>query len=367
MKKVVVTVTNDLSTDQRVQRAIAVWQELGYAPTFVGRRLLDSKPFNPSYSTKRFKLIFKGGFLFYATYNLRLMVYLLTNRFDVYQPNDLDTLLPNYLASRLFGKPLVYDSHEYFCGAPEIANRPLVKGVWLKLEKTIFPRLKTIITVNTSIARLYAKEYGKKLLVVRNIGDSFLPSTPSRKELNLPANKFILINQGAGINIDRGMEEMLAALLLLPADVVLLIVGKGDVLPQLKKQAAALDLNERVIFVPPQPYQKLLQYTLCADAGLSLDKDTNLNYRYSLPNKVFDYIKCGLPIVCSSVVEVRELIKHYQIGEVTGHAPEQISQAILKVRAQGKVAYKNQLNKAAAENNWEQERQVLVKAFTALN
>ncbi len=363
MKKVVVSVTNDLSTDQRVQRALAVWQELGYTPTFVGRQLPGSQEFNPQHPTHRFKLPFTTGFGFYAAYNLALFVYLLRHRFAVYHSNDLDTLLPNFLASRIFNKPLVYDSHEYFCGSPEIAKRPLVLWFWQSLERFLFPRLKNIITVNSSIARLYQEAYGKKLWVVRNIGDSLLPAPATREELGLPPDKFILINQGAGINVDRGMEEVLESLPLLPAEVVLLLVGKGDVIPKLKTLVQQRNLQERVIFVPPQNYARLLQYTACADAGLSLDKDTNLNYRFSLPNKLFDYIKCEIPVICSNLKEVRGIVEFYQIGEVTGHAPEQMAAAVQKVLQKGRAFYRENLQRAARENNWEQEREVLKQCF----
>lgn len=364
MKKVVVSVTNDLSTDQRVQRSISILRELGFAITFVGRKLPQSLPFEPGYETVRFKLWFNKGFLFYANYNLRLFWYLLWRKFDLYLSNDLDTLLPNYLVSSFKGKPLIYDSHEYFTGVPEIQHRPVVKQTWTTLEKMIFPHLREVITVNQSIAELYQKEYDKKLLVVRNISDSYIPENPrSRSELGLPEEKFILINQGAGINVDRGMEEMIEALRLLPEDVVLMLVGRGDVLPKIKADLENDPLKERIIFVPPQPYKKMLEYTMAADLGLSLDKDTNLNYRYSLPNKLFDYIKCGIPVLTSGVVEVRKVVETYDIGLVSDHKPQRLAKAVEEIREKGKVQYSENLAKAAAENNWEQESEKLRALF----
>lgn len=360
MKKVVVSVTNDLATDQRVMRTIGVLQELGFEPTFVGRKLKGSMPFNPSYSTRRFKLWYTKGFLFYANYNLRLFFFLLFKRYDLYLSNDLDSLLPNFLISRIKRKPLIYDSHEYFTGVPEIQGRPLVKAVWTKLERWIFPKLKDVITVNDSIAELYRQEYAKYVKVIRNISDSSLPQTiKSRAELGLPEKAFILINQGAGINVDRGMEEAIEALNFLPEEVVLLIVGNGDALPGLTKMARELDLKERVIFKPRQPYMDMLQYTLQADCGLSLDKPLSPNYTYSLPNKVFDYIKCGLPMVTSRVVEVKKVVSKYEVGElIEDHLPEHIAKAVLKVKQHTKLYYKERLAKAAKENNWEKEQEI---------
>ena len=358
MKKAVVSVTNDLVTDQRVMRTIEVLIEMGFEPTFVGRELPGSMPFQKSYTHRRFKLWFKKGFLFYASYNLRLFWYLLFNSYDLYISNDLDTLLPNYLISRFKSKPLIYDAHEYFTGVPEIQDRPLVKKVWTSIERWIFPKLSDVITVNQSIASLYEDEYDKLVHVVRNISDSSLPSdVKSRKELGLPENAFILINQGAGINVDRGMEEAIEALSLLPEKVVLLIVGNGDAVPSLKLMAEERNLQGRVIFKPRQPYLEMLQYTINADCGLSLDKPLSPNYKYSLPNKLFDFIKSGIPMVTSSVVEVKRVVEKYCIGEVcVDHKPETIANAVERVMSKGKEAYAQRLKQAADENNWETER-----------
>lgn len=360
MKKAVVSVTNDLVTDQRVQRSIAVLQSRGIAVTFVGRELPTSAPVVLHCETRRFKLWFTKGFLFYASYNLRLFLYLLFKPFDLYLANDLDTLLPNYLVARLRRKPLIYDAHEYFTGVPEIQQRPVVKGVWTALERWLFSGLKYVVTVNQSIATLYEQQYGIRPKVVRNISDSRMPENPrSRKDLGLPEEAFILINQGAGINVDRGMEEMLDAMTLLPEDYFLLLVGKGDVLVSLKEKAKRLNLTQRVLFVPPQPYLKMLEYTLVANCGLSLDKPLSPNYRYSLPNKLFDYIKSGIPVLGSNVVEVARIIKSYNIGEVCEQVdPKVIAEKITMIRNKGREAYQAGLMKAAAENNWESEKRV---------
>lgn len=361
MKRVAVSVSNDLVTDQRVQRSIAVLQDHGYEVSFIGRQLPASKSFEVDYHAHRFKLNFHKGFLFYAQLNLWLFFYLLFRKpYDLYWSNDLDTLLPNFLIAKLYGKPLIYDSHEYFCGVPEIQNRPLVKKVWQSLEAWIFPKLKHVITVNDSIARLYEEDYGFRPLVLRNIGSADLPLNPrSRKELGLPQDAYIVINQGSGINVDRGMEEFIQALGQMDSSIHLLVVGKGDVVPFLKNQVRDMGIVERVHFVGPKPYLELLEYTMQADLGISLDKDTNINYRYSLPNKLFDYIKCGIPILCSKVMEVRSIVEENNLGLSTSHDSSDINAKLEEIRAKGKLHYKTALEQAAAKYNWIEERKVI--------
>ena len=105
---------------------------------------------------------------------------MLFKKFDVYHANDLDTLLPMWIISSIRRKNLVYDTHEYFTGVPEIQNRLIVKKIWKSIEKLIFPRLKYVFTVNSSISNLYFKDYQIKANVLRNLHQILL-----FKKLNL--------------------------------------------------------------------------------------------------------------------------------------------------------------------------------------
>ena len=119
MKRVIVSVINDLSTDQRVNKVCLSLHKLGFEITLVGRKQKKSLPLSERiYKTKRMNLFFERGPLFYAEYNTRLFFFLLFNKADILVSNDLDTLMPNYFISKIKTTPLVYDSHEYFCYVP---------------------------------------------------------------------------------------------------------------------------------------------------------------------------------------------------------------------------------------------------------
>jgi glycosyltransferase involved in cell wall biosynthesis len=268
-KKIIVSVTNDLVTDQRVNRVCTALVKHGGNVLLVGRRKKDSLeiPDRP-YKTHRMKLWFEKGALFYANYNLRLFFFLLFHKADILVSNDLDTLLPNYLVSKLKGIHLVYDSHEYYTGVPELQNRKLVKGIWHNIERFILPKLKHIYTVNDSIAKLYEDEYKVKLSVVRNIPVYNPVSIDETMDLKLPKGKKIILYQGAGINVDRGVEEVVEAMQYIE-NALLLIVGSGDVISLLKQHVIDLKLNEKVIFIAKVPFEQLKQYTLRADIGLT--------------------------------------------------------------------------------------------------
>jgi len=361
--KIIVSVTSDLSTDQRVHRSCLALQKQGFEVILVGRKLPASPPVpERSYKTQRLQLWFHKGALFYAAFNIRLFFYLLFSKTDALFSNDLDSLPANYMASILKGKFLVYDSHEYYTGVPELEHRPFVRSVWKTFEKWIFPKLKIIITVNDSIAGIYKKEYGKDLIVIRNVPQSpkgLTSKTKSdlRKELQLPQAKKLAILQGSGINIQRGAEEAVEAMQYLD-DISLLILGGGDVLSTLQELVKKYKLEDKIIFKSRMPYTEMMKYTMACDIGLTFDKDTNVNYKFSLPNKIFDYIHAGIPVLASRLTEVEKVITTYDIGTfIENHNPQHIAEKLQQVLADSHTLarWEKNLHLAAKDLNWEEE------------
>lgn len=369
-QRAIVSAINDLYTDQRVHKVCLFLQKQGYEVTLIGRLQRNSKPLDRPYRTIRMRLGVEKGPVFYAFFNLRLFFLLLFKRSDVLVANDLDTLLPNYLVATLRRKKLVYDSHEYFTEVPELVSRPKVQRVWERIEGFIFPKLNLIYTVNESIANRYQQKYGKNISVVRNISPKWIPTdVKSKSELGIPENQFVLIFQGAGINIDRGAEEAVEAMRFLEG-VVLLFVGDGDVIPALKKQVETLNLTSKVLFFGKRPYHELLNFTLHADLGLTLDKDTNINYRFSLPNKVFDYMHTQTPILASNILEVRKIVEKYHIGQIVeSHDPKVLAATIDAIRLNPTQleTWKSNCIIASNTENWENETRVLETFYPAVN
>jgi glycosyltransferase involved in cell wall biosynthesis len=326
----------------------------------VGRKKNDSLPINRGYKIKRFKLWWEKGPMFYISYNLRLFFYLLFHRADILIANDLDTLSANYLISRIKRTELYYDSHEYFTEVPELNNRPRIQKIWKSIEHWILPNLKNISTVNDSIANLYGKEYNKKIVVIRNVPISLqaVEKWKSRSDLNLPESKTILLLQGAGINIGRGAEEAIQMMHYLD-DALLLIIGSGDVMEKLKGMA-----SERVRFIQKLRMEELYACSRLADIGLTLDKDISLNYRFSLPNKLFDYIHAGLPVLASNLVEVKKIVTGYNIGMIAeSHDPKYLAEKVKEMRSDKKrfALWQENLKLAAADLNWEKEQHKLLE------
>ncbi len=369
-KKIIVSVINDLVTDQRVARTCSVLQELNYDVLLVGREQKKSQPLQKrDYESKRMKLMFEQGPQFYVFFNIRLFFVLLFTKAHALVANDLDTLLPNYLVSKIKRIPLVYDSHEIFCEVPELQANSSKKRIWEKLEGWIVPKLKHCITVNQSIATYFTNKYKVPFIFIRNIPNyTPLQNLKSRNDLNLSINKKIIILQGAGINVQRGAEELVEAFQYLNENYLLLIIGSGDVIQQLKRNTNNLKLQNKVSFIDKIPASELRHYTVNADLGVTIDKDSNMNYNFSLPNKVFDYMHAGIPILATKLPEIQNIIDTYNIGTfIENHQPQHIAKQIEDFLNNPEyTTYKNNTTLAAKENNWQTEKQKLIKLLNDL-
>jgi glycosyltransferase involved in cell wall biosynthesis len=368
MKRVVLSVTNDLFTDPRVDKVAHSLERMGCAVLLVGRRYADSPVLPPrSYLTRRMRLLFRKGPLFYAEYQFRLFLLLLFVRCDILVANDLDTLLPNVLVNRIRRKPLVYDSHEYFCQVLEVVTRPRVQAVWHRIERFCFPKVSAAITVSASIAEAYRQEYGREVAVVRNLPLRRTSGTEvSRKELGLPDEAKILILQGNAIHKGRGGELMVETMPLLPEQVLLLVVGAGDALPEMRRRVTELDLQQRVLFTGRVEAERLYAYTACADLGVSFDQSVCLNHDYSLPNKLFEYIQAGVPVLVSGLPERRKLVERYGVGLVVEELqPASVADAVLRMLndAEGYAQCRRRCEAAAEQLCWEREEEQLRRIY----
>lgn len=352
------SVSNDLSTDQRLAKICQTFLKAGYQVRVIGRKLPQSLPFSPKdYQATRMNLIWTKGPLFYAELNFRLFFILMFKRYDVLYANDLDTLPANYLASLFRRKKIIYDSHEYFTEVPELQSRKRVKACWTLIEKSILPHLKDAFTVCDSIAEAYHQKYGLKMKVMRNV-----PALNLYKDNKAyqPENK-IIIYQGS-LNMGRGLEKLFQAMKHLP-EAQLWIFGGGDLEDELRLKANECRLCKQITFFGKLPFESLREYTRQASLGVSMEENIGLNYYYALPNKLFDYMQAGVPVLVSPFPEMKKLVEHYQIGTTCDSStPEELAdhlRDILSNREQLLTWHEN-CEKASQELIWEEEEKPLL-------
>ncbi|HKK41342.1 MAG TPA: glycosyltransferase, partial [Bacteroidales bacterium] len=213
---------------------------------------------------------------------------------------------------------------------------------------------------------LYAEKYGVRPMVVRNLSESYsdFPAV-SRDFTGINKDDFLVILQGTGINIDKGAEELTDAIALTEGT-SLIIVGSGDVITDIERKVMDQHLEDRIKFFGPVDSKTLAGYTRMADAGMCLEKDTNINYRYSLPNKLFDYLSAGIPVICSKLPETAGIISNHKCGLLLeAVTPFEIAKAITLLKDDDSLyrGLRNNAEKAGAILTWEEESIVVKELY----
>ncbi len=355
MKRILVSVSNDINNDQRLYRTCETLWNDDFDISVIGRLKKDSLPLDLHFKTKRIKMLFSKGFLFYAFFNVRLFFILFFRKKEILFANDLDTLLPNYLVSKLQNKPLVFDSHELFSEVPELQDNSFAKKVWKFLEDWIIPNLQHVITVSDGIKNHYKENYNLESTVIRNV--PFITKKKTKELDFISKNQKVIWYQGS-VNVGRGLELVIDTISFLE-DYIFVIVGNGDLYEKLEQKVLHLELENKVKFLGKLPPSELKKLTPNATIAISLEEDLGLNYRYALPNKIFDYIHAEVPMIVSNLPDMSSLVTNYKVGEVLKViSPKFLTELILKMENKD---YSKALVKAKKKLNWEKEKEKLLK------
>lgn len=364
-KVIIVSVISELTTDQRVIRISSTLQDMGFEVVVIARQFADSLPLdNYTFRAKRIRCIFRKGFMQFAEFNTKLFFRLLFSKTDYFLANDLDTLIPNYVVSKLRGKKLFYDTHEYYTGVPELKDSPFKKKFWKFFENRIFPKLKVVYTVSNSIKKLYQEEYGNEISVIRNV-----PVSINVEPIPPPKHWFgkkILLMQGVGIHPGRGGLEMLGMMKYLPDNYHLVYIGGGTHWNTITEKRKEWGLEDKVEMISKLPPVQLKQYTQLAHLGFSLDGFNDINYLFNLPNKLFDYIHAGIPVVATATPQVKSIIDQFKCGIcVNAQSPNEMAQEVMALINDEKNyrTLKENATIAAKELCWEKEKHKLISIY----
>lgn len=361
--KIILTVTNDLTYDQRMQRICRSLSDAGYDIELIGRERDFSIPLSAEpYRQTRLKCIFNKGKLFYLEYNLRLIFYLAFSSFEVACAIDLDTITPVFFIGKLKGAKLIYDAHEYFTEVPEVARRPAIKRIWEWIERIFVPKFDLVYTVSDGLAELFSKKYSRQVHTIMNVPLPVRHSPLATRHWLLPT----LLYQGA-LNEGRGLEHLIKAMK--DIDAKLVLAGEGDLSDELRGLVKGLQLEEKVEFLGHVKPNDLKKITSGATVGINLLENKGLSYYYSLSNKFFDYIQAGVPQVCIDFPEYRRLNNKYQVAVlVKDCSVDEIKTAIERLvnNRDIYIELQKKCEVCARILNWDQEEKKLIALYDEL-
>jgi len=376
MLKVCMLVTNPCTNDPRVLKEAVALSSKGYEVVILGTRRKGNqkKERVNGITIKRIKR--KKGSNTLAgkvEFSYKFTRAAIKEKADIYHAHDLSTLLECYLAARENNAKLVYDSHELY-----IRTSKLTVGncLYKLIETMLINKADKTITVNDFIAAILEEKYSLKETpeVIMNC-----PSLETKCENKddvyeeieelIKGNKKIILYQG-GMMSYRGLSEIVESMKYLDDSYRLLMIGGGTLLEDLKKLAKEEDLEDRVYFTGLVPYEILEQYTRIGHVGIICFENTSLNNYYASPNKLFEYIHGGLPVIVPDYPFLRKFVTENDVGLLLEEIkPEHISAKIhelLKDENRYREMKKN-TKEAREKYNWEKEEKKLINLYKELS
>lgn len=289
------------------------------------------------------------------------------NRYDVVHCNDLDTLPIGYLIKKLSKRPvkIVYDCHEYETERDGMSKTS--KKILKFFERRLIKQVDQVFCVSNEIANCYVTDYGieKPDLVLNCPNLSEQPKQDLfRKVFNIRADQRVFLYQGS-LKSGRGIELLVEAFSHLEQDSsVLVCMGFGPLEKLVKEKSKA---HSTIFFHPAVDQKVLLDFTSSADYGISFIEDSCLNYRYCLPNKVFEYLMAGLPVLTSNLYEMKRLVESEGVGIFAAdNSIEGFKKAVKASLSQDYNSIQNNVYKTRKKFCWEEQEKVLLEAYESL-
>jgi glycosyltransferase involved in cell wall biosynthesis len=269
------------------------------------------------------------------------------------------------LKRRHAGAKLVYDAHELETERNGLG--PLGRRGARLLERGLIGQVDQAFVVSRSIADWYRARYpALRLDVVRNrpAPRPLRPSAASRdawrQRLGIRSG-LVFLYQGALIP-GRGIDLLLAVFSQAPRDRHMVFMGYGALEPEVRARARECP---NIHFHPPVPPQDVVSSATGADVGVCLIENTCLSYYLSLPNKLYDYVAAGLPILVSDFPEMRAEVERLGNGWSVAVSREAVARLVAELSPEA-IAQKAERSRDAQHVGWETEEPVLLEAYRRL-
>ena len=279
--------------------------------------------------------------------------------------HSLSALPLGYMLKLLHGSKLIYDAHEL---ETETNGTSGVRKIFAKLiERILISQVDHVFVVSENIADWYERTYAiTRPTVIFNAPKSqnIEKSDVLRKRLGIEKNKKIFIYQGV-MNHGRGINKLLDVFQgRADNKAVLVLMGYGALVPELKSRAQA---SKNIFFQPAVPPREVLKYTSSADVGVALIENTCLSYYFCMPNKLFEYMMAGLPVLTSNMKEMNDFIIKHNAGEVVDiDSISTIDSAIDRLIESDLADFEHRNRKVALAYAWQNQAAKMIEIYKTI-
>ena len=286
---------------------------------------------------------------------------------DAWHCNDFEAMLIGCVAKCTRPRlKLVYDCHEYERERNGISS---TYRRFVRLFEPLAVRMAAaVITVSEGIRLEYERIYHPRSLhLVMNVPHRAAPpkSNTLRELFKLRSDQKIYLYQGL-LTHGRGVEMLLDVFGNMKDDRrVVVFMGNGRLVPMAQQYAAK---SNNIFHHPAVPYEEIMRYTTSADFGVNSMQNVSLNYYYALPNKLFEYIQAGIPIVTNNLFECRKIVEDEGCGVVIEEfTKEGILDAFDRIEGMSRDEIIQHMIPLREKYNWENEEKKLVEIYRQLS
>lgn len=262
------------------------------------------------------------------------------------------------------GAKLIYDTHELETETMGLSGFRQKVSKWI--ERKLIYKVDHVICVGYEIQKWYKQEYSlENIDVVLNCPDKakidHFSVDQYRKLYDIPETSMLYLYQGL-LSSGRGLELIIDAFTNVDnASVVLMGYG-----PLKDMIIAAASTNKNIHYHPAVPPNEVLAYTAQADYGLSIIEPVAVSYDYCMPNKLFEYIACGIPLIVSNTKEQAAIVEKYQIGKVMDSFSSESLKNLLCNDFDVLNSYKQNISQIQETFSWSQQEIVLADIYNKL-
>ena len=362
---------NNFKYPSRVLRQVTTLARLDYIENIFVASLSEDKIdtyknkifFNGfTLKTKKYAKFYLLKFINYIEFTFKVLFFYKKKKIKIVNAHSLIVLPICYLFKLIHGAKIIYDTHELETEKNGLSGSR--KKLYKWIEYLLIKKVDHIFVVSENIAGWYEKTYNiARPTVLFNAPNIEYPKKTNyfRDTFHLRDDQIIILYQGL-LGTNRGIKILLETFKRRINDkIVIVFMGYGKFDKEIQSTAKSYN---NIFFHKAVPPDMLINYTASADIGLATIENNCLSYNFCMPNKLFEYVMAGLPVISSNVKEMADFIKKYQNGVVIeNNTVESLNQAIEQLLSMDFEVLKQNAKKVVIDYSWEQQEIKMIPIY----